>query len=602
MDCVYPAHSARLRLSFALIVFWFLGVTGQAATQTGGATSSETLTLPTFVIKDAQGLPRPEAWRYTAGPGYEVLSQVSTFRTKELINEFLRFREALRVVFPGLETSPELPVTFIFCGRGRFNALVPAERPSGSEGGSRASYFVHGRESAYVVLDLATDEVNIANADGADPLSASDLLAGVQVDVFQQLRRQYLFALYARQPHRLPPWFEEGLAQLLMRMTIDQKLIRFAVLEDPLVDEGPSPLVPGEMDARDSAEASVSVPMVMPSPRQDRDFRLSLRERRLFPLSDIFRVKRDSATTQNPLGNSWAKQSAAFVHLGLYGRDKKFQKGFLNFLQRTARTEPTEEIFRASFGMGYADMLMELRLYISTPTYEAFNFPAKGAGLTIPEVASLREATQAEVGRIKGETLFLSGKEEAGRLELIAPYVRSGHDPQLLAALGLAEHASELDDRARKFLEAAFAGKALRPRAHLVLGELRLAEALKTAQEAGGLTAAQAAFVREPLLLARTQRPPLPEVYELFAEVWDHSLEPPKPEQLVLLEEGVRLFPDRIGLVYRTAAWELRVGRNEQAASLVEYGLARASSEEGRARFRALQAKLPPAGASQTRN
>lgn len=592
------SFSARSRISIVLIFFGFSCLTDQAAPPTGSDVASDVVVLPTFVVSDSRTLPPPESWRYANGAGYEVLTQISARKTNELIEDFLLFREALRIVFPGLETSSELPVTFIFCGRGQFEVLAPAESRSANATVGRASYFVHGRESAFVVLDLATDEVNIGNADGDDPLSARDTLAGIQVDVFQQLRRQYLFALYARQTTRLPAWFEEGLAQLLMRMSVDRKLIRFAVLEEPTVDQAPESLIREETDARERGFTTAATPPAPLVQRQDRDFRLALKERRLLPFPEIFRVKRDSATAQNPLGNAWAKQSAAFVHLGLYGRDKRFQKGFLTFLQRVSRTEPTEEFFRECFGMSYADMLTELRLYIDAPTYEAFNFTARGEGLAVSAAVSFREATQSEIGRIKGETLFLSGREEPGRLALIAPYVRGERDAQLLAALGLAEHASGRDERARKFLEAAFSGKALRPRAHLALAELRLAEAWKERKESGGLTTAQAAFVREPLLLARTQRPPLLEVYELFSEVWERSLVPPSPEQLVILEEGVRLFPDRLSLVYRAAALELHTGRLEQAATLVEYGLARTPSDEGRARFRALQAELSTAAAN----
>ena len=59
----------------------------------------------------------------------------------------------------------------------------------------------------------------------------------------------------------------------------------------------------------------------------------------------------------------------------------------------------------------------------------------------------------------------------------IAPYVRGERDPRLLAALGLDEKLAGHDERARKFLEAAAAGIAVRARAWLELARLRFDDA-----------------------------------------------------------------------------------------------------------------------------
>ena len=84
--------------------------------------------LPTFVVEQSVPLPPPESWQYASGEGYETLSQVSGRWTKQMVKEFLLFREAMGVVFPGLEPRPARPMIFIFCDSRQFSRLVPAER------------------------------------------------------------------------------------------------------------------------------------------------------------------------------------------------------------------------------------------------------------------------------------------------------------------------------------------------------------------------------------------------------------------------------------------------------------------------------------------
>jgi len=79
----------------------------------------------------------------------------------------------------------------------------------------------------------------------------------------------------------------------------------------------------------------------------------------------------------------------------------------------------------------------------------------KGQELPEPPAVVLREAADADVGRIKGEVLRLGGHGEAARNTLIAPFVRGEREPRLLAALGLDELQGGRTERARKFLEAA---------------------------------------------------------------------------------------------------------------------------------------------------
>jgi hypothetical protein len=246
--------------------------------------------------------------------------------------------------------------------------------------------------------------------------------------------------------------------------------------------------------------------------------------------------------------------------------------------------------------MSYLDMELELRGYLGFTDHKWKQFVMKkGQELAEPPAVTLRDATEAETGRIVGETLRLGGHGDEAHLALIAPYIRGERDPQLLAALGLDERAAGHDERASKFLEAAFRAQVVRPRAHLELARLRFAATKSAMAEIAGLTAAQVADVLAPLAMARTQPPPMAEVFELTAEVWSHSAQPPTKDDLKVINQGVMMFPRRALLLARSADLNLRYGDPENARKIIAHALNVLPNSPGRIAMEQLQSELPPA-------
>jgi hypothetical protein len=238
-------------------------------------------------------------------------------------------------------------------------------------------------------------------------------------------------------------------------------------------------------------------------------------------------------------------------------------------------------------------MLGELRSYVQFTFYKAQEFRAKkGERLPEPAPVEVREATESESARIRGDTLRLAGRGELARGVLLSAYIRGERDPQLLAALGLVELERGETVRARKFLEAALPAKPVRPRAYLELARLRLAD-LEATSPAGGWNVVQVAAIAGPLLVARGQPPPLPEVYELLANLWVRAAATPALDELKIADEGVRRFPRDEKLVYDTAVLMQRAGRPSDAAMIVKHGLSVARTPEAREQFLQLQATLP---------
>jgi hypothetical protein len=342
----------------------------------------------------------------------------------------------------------------------------------------------------------------------------------------------------------------------------------------------------------------------------------------------------------------WESMAGLFVRWGLMGpghEDPAMSRGFLELVRRARREPVSEKIFADCFGFGYGEMGRRLKIYLAEvlakPTTVYVKFPR-----SFPE-GKLKEATADQIGRILGDwlrmqgdslrrsdpelsakTLYAAGRmlERAyredngfppdvepfpggerspnssqdaayGAVVAMKPFVVTAtriHDPRLLAVYGLYEHDIGDDGKAREFLEAAMKAGAARPRAYLVLAELRYAEAIaKPLGSEGQLSAPQAASIIEPLQTA-SQNPPDLEVYRLIVETWTHCEAKPADRDIARIVEGVALFPRNTDLAYRSASVCARGGYPLQAAELIDKGLVFATEERAKERLERLRAAL----------
>ena len=571
--------------------------TAVAAATAQDVASLPAIELPAYTVTDSRELPPPEKWSYTRIEGFEVLSSASERATKNLLRDFQRYSLAIGLVWPGVQRPTAVPAALIICGRGgKFERFMPKGVKRSDR--AMASWSLRDREQSAIVIDFESKVINLATPEGDAAVAAAPTAdangnaiggggdPGFEVDAYRQLYREYIRFLLAGVQPRAPAWLEEGLAQIFMAMEVTDRRITVGQVEDPNL-----------ISAEQAALNQLGTGGV--APQQDRDFNAALARRALMPMAELFAVPAESSVARNPLGSTWAKQCYAFVHWGLYGNAGKHQRKFITFITRLAKEPLSEALFKECFKKSYRDMELEIRGYVDFTVHKIAGVEAaKGTKLPEPPPFELREATQPEIGRLIGDTMRLAGHDDAARLALIAPYIRGERDPQLLAALGLLEHKRGDDARAKKFLEAAASGRALRPRAYVELAQLRLADAVAQPAAGGKLSAEQAASVLTPLFTARDQPPRLPELYETIAEVWDRCVVTPSGGNLAVLDEGVRTFPRNATLVYRTAALKVRAGFGAEAESLIMLGLRVAADGEMRQKFEKLKASLPPPAAA----
>jgi hypothetical protein len=314
------------------------------------------------------------------------------------------------------------------------------------------------------------------------------------------------------------------------------------------------------------------------------------------PLAEMFAVAHESETAQQAMGNQiWTKQAYAFVHMCLCGKNLIYRQPIQTFISRLDREPLSEALFKDCFKTDYAGMQDELFSYLLHTRHKYARIKlAAGEKLTAPQL-SFRDATDGEVGRLKGDAQMLAGKNQAAQLTYRQAYTRGGREPELLAALGVAEAASADTNRARALLNAATKAGVDRPSAYVALARLHLADASAKPAADGKLSVEQVAAVLTPLFEARKHQPALPETYELIATAWLQSAVAPTAANLAVLDEGVRAFPRESALLYRAALLYRQAGANPTAASIAKLGLRFSTDADARTRFEKLLAELPPA-------
>lgn len=588
-----PSSSVNaVRLALALCPLWLASPLCADASATP---SGETLKLPDLTVTGKQDLPPPESWQYgRLEDGTEVLSNASERASKRMLRDFQMFQQALSVAWPSLGNhTPTVARTLILCGRrDKFDDFASPD--SGRPDLGSTSLFVRSREQAAIVVDLQATTLNLSGLEDDAGTNATSF----EVDPYKQLYREYVRYLLSQDPTRPPPWLQEGISQIVMAMEFTPDWVKLGELNSSAYAvAGPATDLTGVPVEAETGEEEIAGETTV----GDRPFNVALKRRPLIPMDKFFAVTADAPEATNPLGNNrWAKQAYAFVHLCLHGENERYKPAFEQFTKRLAAEPATEALFKECFKMSYKDMLLTLRGYIDYTFHKSTTHKRKpGTPKLGGEPVVLREATQAEVGRIKGDAQRLAGRTRDALMSYHDAYLRGEREPILLAAYGIAASETNQDDRALPLLEAAVKAPGIRrPTAYIELARQRLAAAKAKAGANGQLDDAQVAAVMEPLLKARTIRPSQPGTYVTIAETWLAGATPPKIENFAVLGEGLRLFPRDTSLFYPMAQLYQRIGETAAAARLAQIGLHFSTDAEGRVRFQQLLASLPavPAG------
>lgn len=545
---------------------------------------SETLRLPDLKVVDSPSLPPPESWRYARVGNFEVLSSASERITRRLVADFGMFTQAMALVWPA-PAKPLATSTLILCGRnGKFDTFAPAGLIR--EEVIVPSIFLRSREQVAIVVDVETDRVGI-DSSNLEVVGAGS--AEYEVDHYKQLYREYVRYLVSQSQARPPIWVEEGLAQIIMDIELNETSLIYGRIIT--LKGAASGGLTADADDTDPNDPTANTDAVV----GEQPFNAVLRNRKLIPLDKFFAITADDPVTKNPLGNNfWAKQAYLFVHFCMFGEDLRHQAALSTFISRLAREPLSEALFKECFKTDYQGMYKELRGYILHTRHKYQRYALKPSDRLTPKSIELREATIPEAALITGDALRLGGHHDTALAAYRSAYLRGSREPAILAGMGVTEAALRHTDRARELLEPAVKGGARRPSAYVELARLRLAEATAKPSANGRLGAAQVGAVLTPLFEARKLTPALPETYELIATAWSQSAVAPTPDNLAVLDEGIRAFPRNSALLYTAAQLYSQAGAPPIAASIARLGLRYPADDAAKARFEQLLASLPP--------
>lgn len=570
----------RLRGLLAAVLVVAVACPPFALAQNQPPTGSETLRLPDMKVVDSPDLPKPESWRYARVGNFEVLSSASETATRKLLADFGMFTRAMALVWP-VPVKPMTTSTIILCGRnGKFDVFPPPGTTTNDA--VVPSVFLRNRDQLAIIVDVESDRIAI---DSSKVLVANATSAEYEVDHYRQLYRQYVRYLISQSQARAPAWVEEGLAQIIMDIELDdERLIYGKINSYRGVESG------GESADSDGTDPTATSGAVV----GEQPFNVALANRKLMPLEKFFAVTADSPEAQSPLGNNlWAKQAYLFVHFCLFGENLRYQQALATFVSRLAREPLSEALFKECFKTDYKGMHQELWAYRLHVKHKYQRYALKPEDKLTPKSIELREASIPEAALITGDALRLSNRHDLALAAYRSAYLRGSRDPALLAGMGAAETALGHPDRARELLEPAVKAGVRRPSAYVDLARLRLAEATAKPAASGKLDSAQMTAVLTPLFEARKLQPALPETYELIATAWAGSAQLPKPDNLAVLDEGIRAFPRNSALLYRAAQLYNQAGAPPVASSIARLGLRFATEPADRTRFEQLIASLP---------
>jgi hypothetical protein len=547
------------------------------------AADDQPVALPPFLVEElAKGPP----WRYGTRDGYEVLSRCNDATTRRVLETHQQLHVLLAEMLPpNLQYKTSVPRTLILYDE----ELQPAAskeviarmlRPTVDVAVENEPGFggLRGMRGPAAARPSVSFLPNLRLWD-RDALALFMIVRRDDFDTDRlSLTPDYIsFILQNRLP-ALPGWFVAGLLTLYRQTTFARGELVVAELE-----WHGAPVVPVAKDQPPPPPALL--------------------------LTDLFGGRPTSRPadppTMEPL-KAWQSQAALFVRWGTDPADLTRRAAFWSFVERCAVEGASEKLFIQCFGFDYAAAQKHLTAYLPVATRRPLHLRPRQA-VKFPLLA-LRNASDGEIAGIKGDwerlevpyvrmlSPDLAPKYlEQARRTLKRAYDRDVRDPRLLAVMGLCECDAANPVGAREYLEAAVQLGPVRPRANYELARLRLAEFRAAPAAANGrLATGQMAEVLQPLFRARADPPPLPEVYELIAEVWLQGAATPTRGHLAVLDEGVKLFPRRTALVLAAAELNLRHGYKAEAHALADIAVRFAPDETTRARAIALGLAAAP--------
>jgi hypothetical protein len=522
--------------------------------------------LPPFVV---QGGP---PWRYTHPPGFEILSRWSDSKTESFASALVAAKQLFDAILP-----PEFQGQFSVPTA---NLLVPDVGTEALPAPLMAQVLAH-RAPAGPRPTQVSFMTSLELQDRDSAVIFGVLPSGPIPSTVVYTNDLVRLVLERRVP-ALPSWFIVGFCDMYTGTAF--------------VMGGANTGTAGWM-SRKQADALAEDP---DSPRQ------------LIPLAELFADP--PAGPPEPTARLMLRQAEAslFIRWALDGLGSPHRAALWQFVTEASTGPVTESRFKALFGEDYVSVLNDLSDYLPWALTHSLRLTPR----TPPAETEIRmrDATPAEVGRIKGDWERLEMDHVAVQFPELAPHYRARAedtfklayqdartDPDLLGVMGLFDLDCGKPAQAEPLLRAAAIAHVVRPRVYYELARMFFNELAKPqpGSTQARLTPGQAAALLGLLDEARAQKPSLPEVYGLYSQIAIAADAQPGPALLKVVREGAQLFPRNPPLIYEAAVVLAASGDAAHANDILQNAIGEAAEPALRSQMASLQATLASALQSQ---
>jgi predicted Zn-dependent protease len=446
----------------------------------------------------ASALPRErDQWLRVETDHFVFFSNANERNTRRIAVNLERLRGVLTQLTPGSVLASERPIyLYVFDGN---VAMTPYKPLYEGKPANVAGFFFTRPEATYMVMQAEAGE-----------------------DVERILYHEFLHYVLGNNYGSLPPWFNEGMAELYSTFKSNDQ------------------------------NAEIGRPVA--------DHIRTLREGNMIPLSQLFAVERGSKDYNEGYRQGiFYAQSWALVHYLLLGNPER-RGPTLQFFQEVAQGKPAPEAFNRAFQGNQAQIEKELRDYVRRSLFNYVQVPVKPASEVAVRLEPLpRQETLTRLG-----DLLLDQREPARLAEAEKHYraaleAAPGYGP---AQAGLCR-VDSIAGRATAALACYEKAAQALPGDYAV--QLQYARLLREQ----GTDEAGLAKAREALTRATALRPDSGEAWLELSATWEKSETFP-PEAIRALENTFRLRPgDATVAEYLVLAY-VRSGQRDKAADKIE--------------------------------
>jgi Tfp pilus assembly protein PilF len=452
-----------------------------------------------------------DEWVRVQSPNFSLIGNGSEKEIRRVATKFEQFREVLKLVFPKLQFTSSVPTTvIIFKNSKSFTPYKPLTA-DGKANKWIAGYFRGGEDANYIVLTTEGESEQ------------------TYTTVFHEYMHFLVNNSFGRS--RVPPWFNEGLAEFY-----DQ----FAI-------EGDQKVFLGNLNSNHLA---------------------TLQSSKLIPLEQFLNTNYYSLHQQGGHGaNIFYAQSWAFVHYLMLGNPDRAGQ-LQTFLAQVVDGAAPKDAFSKTFKTDFAGMEKELKKYVEQRSFlrSVVTLPQK---LVFDASMQSFPLSNADAQARLGDLLLHSNRLAEAEAHLNDSLAQDPASTFAQTSMALVRMRQKKFPEAKQLLEKALKGEANNHLVHYRYAYVLSRESMDDNNYFRGFPDESAKKMREALRKSIALNPEFPESYGLLSFI-SIVRNDEVDESINYIGKALRLSPGNEDYILNLAALYSRKEQFDKAKALAE--------------------------------